>query len=232
MSRDLSRVRRARTVMTRGSLDSVCGVTIAERSGMVRPVALAVSILTFALTSSALAQPSLVQPLPQPVSPAPQVAEDDGYRNQILLASALGVGAFLGGAAAEGPDGRDTSASDALFAVGGITTFIVPPIIHFAHGELGRGGGSFGVRYGLAGIGALVGMSAYSCNEDEEFLCKMNGIGPGMLVGVAIASLIDAFAIAKQPTSEEPKRRGPLRVFQPVVTTTNGGGQVGLVGTF
>ncbi|MFN0249583.1 MAG: hypothetical protein ACKV2T_22045 [Kofleriaceae bacterium] len=189
--------------------------------------------MTLALTSSALAQPSLVQPLPQPVSPAPAPhdEEDAGYRNQILIASGLGMAAFLGAAAAEGPNGEDTPAFSALFAVGGITTFLAPPIIHFAHGELGRGGGSFGVRYGLAAIGALVGMSARSCNEDEDFLCKMDGIGPGAFVGVAIASVIDAFVITKQPESREATRR-PVRVFQPVVTATQSGGQVGLVGTF
>lgn len=202
---------------------------------MLRSVALGVPILTL-VSTSALAQPSLAPPFAQPppaqlpsaslVTEEPEVIVTS-YRDQILIASAIGVGSFIGGGLAEEPGGGDTPASNALFAIGGISMMFAPPIIHFAHGEIGRGLGSLGIRYALGSVGAWVAMSMYECDEEHDWFCKLDALGPGMLVGVSVASLIDAFAMTEQRTY---RTRG--RVLAPVVSATSDGGRIGLAGTF
>jgi hypothetical protein len=50
-----------------------------------------------------------------------------------------------------------------------------------------------------------------------------------MLVGVSVASLIDAFAMTEQRTY---RTRSTERVLTPIVLPSSNGGQLGLAGTF
>ena len=198
---------------------------------MVRPLAFGVSILTLAVSSSALAQPSLVQPLAQPAAlrTEPELVVTS-YSNQILIASGIGVASFLAAAAAEGPNGEDTPAFEKLWTVGMVSTFLAPPVIHFAHGELGRGFGSFGLRGTLASLGGLAAMAIDHCDPDTDgWFCELEAFAPGALVGVSIASLIDAFAMSEQ---RRYVTRPTERVLAPIVSASSHGGQVGLAGTF
>ncbi len=195
---------------------------------MVRPLVLAVSILT--LASTAYAQPSLVQPLVQPAAPAAADPElvVTSYSNQILIASGIGVASFLAAAAAEGPDGEDTPAFEKLWTVGMVSSFLVPPVIHFAHGEGARGLGSFGMRVAIASVGGLVAMGIDNCNPDSDgWFCDLEAFAPGALVGISVASLIDAFAM-----SEQRRYVTRERTFAPIVSASSSGGHVGLAGTF
>ncbi len=192
---------------------------------MLRPFAFAVPILTL-LSSSAVAQPSVTPLLqPAPMVEAPEVVITS-YRNEILVASALGVGAFLAGGLAEEPGGGDTEASDTLFAIGGIGMMFAPPVIHFAHGEYARGAGSLGLRWLGGSLGIAAAMAIHTCNSEQDWFCELDAIGPGLMVGVSVASLIDAFAMTEQRTYR------PRRVLAPVFAASSDGGQLGLAGTF
>lgn len=196
---------------------------------MVRPLAFAVPILT--LASTVHAQPSLVQPLAQPAAPPaePELVVTS-YSNQILIASGIGVASFLAAAAAEGPNGEDTPAFEKLWAVGMVSSFLAPPVIHFVHGEAGRGMGSFGMRVALASVGGLVAMGIDHCNADiDGWFCDLEAFAPGALVGVSVASLIDAFAMSEQ---RRYVTRPTERVLTPIVSASSSGGQLGLAGTF
>lgn len=135
---------------------------------------------------------------------------------------------MLGGAGglAEGEGGRDTEASNALFAIGGATTMLATPIIHIARGHTERGVGSLLMRGGLAGVGAVVAFAANSgCHDgessqgilDDDFLCELDYVGYGILGGLIVASAIDAAFM----TDERSARAGPRR---PGRTTTAGAG--------
>jgi hypothetical protein len=162
-------------------------------------------------------------------APQPEPAEVVGYQDQILIASGVGIATYLAAAASAGPDGEQTPAYDVLFATGTLVSFAAPPIVHFAHGEYRRGARSFALRVGLATVGGLVAMSMDSCEPDEQkenWFCEMDAVGPGALLGVTIASLVDA---AMTTPSEGPAR--PARV-QPILRASSNGGQVGLAGSF
>ena len=194
---------------------------------MLRRLALAAPILTL-VTSTALAQPSLVEPLPAPASPTEPPIEVTSYRSHILVASGLGIAALVGGAMAEGEDGRDTQASEALFGIGMATTFLAPPLVHIAHGEAKRGLASLGLRWGMASIGGFVAVAAANCDPDVDgWFCDLEAFAPGALAGVAVASLIDALTL-----TEQRRIRPTERTFAPVLSASSSGGHIGLAGTF
>lgn len=200
---------------------------------MLRSLALGVTFLTLASTS-AFAQPSLTAPATNdpfariPGEDEPEVVTTS-YRNEILIASGLGVGTYIAGAMAETPGGGDTEASDTLFAVGALGMMFAPGVVHAAHGEYGRGALSVVMRWAAGGLGAMAAMSLSTCDPSKDFLCELDALGPGMLVGVSIASLVDAFAMTSQ-TTYRPRRAE--RVLTPMVSATSSGGQLGLAGTF
>jgi hypothetical protein len=135
--------------------------------------------------------------------PATALADDEpttSYRSMTLTADAVGIGMLVAGGYAEGENGRDTDASNALFAVGGLTTLFATPIIHIARGHKERGVGSILMRGGLAGLGMAIAFSANNdCHDDKndglgdpDFLCELDYVGYGVLGGLIAASVIDA----------------------------------------
>lgn len=230
MSRDLSRVPVHVHVIALGSRVTSDGPGVADGRTMLRSVALAVPILT-TVAGAAHAQPSLApvrDPILEPVEVPEMIEETTTYRDQILVASGIGLAAFLGGMAAEKPGGGDTDASETLMGVGFLTVTFAPPAIHLAHGEIARGFGSVGLRWGLGMLGAVVAVSIHECDSTNDWFCELDAIGPGFLVGLSAASLIDAFGMSEQ------KRWRPRteRTWTPVVAASSQGGQLGLAGTF
>jgi len=145
------------------------------------------------------------------------------YYATTLTVDALSMGMFVAGMAAEGPNGRDTDTSNALMEAGLIGGFFGSPIVHFAHGHVDRGVKSMLLRGGLASLGMAVAIDTATCDEDT-LLCGFDRIGPGVLVGLSVASLIDA-ATQTEETHEEP-------AWIPQVAASSRGVQVGVAATF
>jgi hypothetical protein len=118
---------------------------------------------------------------------SPAAAEESRrYGWQILIADVASVGTlFAGSAAHEG----------LAVGVGAFSYIAVSPAIHLAHGEVGRGLGSLGLRLALPLAGMYVG-SAASAGE-------LDGAGAGMLAGVATATLLDAAFLARESRRRE-----------------------------
>lgn len=130
-------------------------------------------------------------------------AQTTSYRGYTLAADAVGLSLLVAGGFAEGDNGRDTAASEALFTGGILTTAFATPLIHLSRGHGGRFVGSFLLRSGLAGLGMVIAMEANSgCDDgqpasegtlfDDDFLCELDYIGYGFLGGLIVASALDA----------------------------------------
>jgi hypothetical protein len=175
------------------------------------------AILGLLFASSASAQPGLA-----PVSPPAE--EVTSYRTWTLASDAASLGLMLGSFAAEGPNGRDTSTSSTLLAVGLGGAFLGAPIIHAARGHWARAGGSLAMRWALAGAGMMIGVASQHCDSGDAF-CKLDGIGPGILGGLVVASLIDAVALTDE-------RRAPAPSWTPQVAAGRSGVSLGFAAHF
>lgn len=163
-----------------------------------------------------------------------EVVDDDletvSYKTYTLTTDLVGVSLLFAGAVAEGDDGRDSNASEALFAVGSLTSMFGTPVIHLSRGHAGRAVGSLVMRAGLAGFGAMLAMSANSdCHDNakndgsllgDDFLCELDYAGYGMLGGLVVASVIDAAFL----TDEKVERP----TWSPQLAATHEGVRAGL----
>lgn len=136
---------------------------------------------------------------------------------------------MLAGAIAEGEDGRDSTASEAMFTSGWLTMAFAAPAIHLARGQGGRFAGSLLLRAGLAGLGMTVAMQANADCDDgqppppgvffnDDFLCELDYAGYGIVGGMLVASALDAVFM----TDEKVEAR-----WAPQVWANRGGGGVG-----
>ena len=99
-----------------------------------------------------------------------------------------------------------------------------PGIVHFAHGNPGRGFASFGIRLGMPLAGAFVGAAAASGCDGYE--CEAVGAGVGFLLGMGGAIAIDAAVLAYDSPDSS---RQVARVL-PLVSVAPGHAYVGLAG--
>jgi len=177
------------------------------------------ALLIFATPLVAHADPpSLTAPI------APPSIEHTSYAAYTLTADGIGIGALIAGGIAEGPNGRDTTASDTLFTVGMLGSVFATPLIHGIRGHGMRALGSVLLRAGGMGIGMAVGISMASCSNGDAF-CKLDGAGPGMIGGLIVASIVDAAANTDE-TVERPAR------WSPVIAPRSGGGTIGFAAAF
>jgi hypothetical protein len=92
------------------------------------------------------------------------------------------------------------------FAFGG-------PIVHWAHGHVGKGFGALGLNVGLTSVGGLVGVAAIcsgGCNGEWSGLTQLFGFVIGGGVGLLSANIIDVAALSYEtvgPAAEEQSRR-------------------------
>ena len=92
-------------------------------------------------------------------------------------------------AGSQGGNSSDELATGALLGYG-----FGAGIVHFVHGNTGRGFASFGVRLGMPLAGAIVGAGLDSgCNS---YLCEADGAAIGLLLGMGGAIAIDAAVFA------------------------------------
>jgi hypothetical protein len=165
--------------------------------------------------------------LPPPVDTKlpPSRDKEHWYGGQIIgvvygsgLLLAVGVAASSGGIASLGGIG---------YALGG-------PLVHFAHGEVGRGFGSIGIMVGCATAGAIVGVAG-----------GKDGPAYGAIIGLVAAPILDSLRAYEPVTggadpSPEPmekkaknkRRLGESSGIVPSVVVGRGGVTFGLSATF
>lgn len=125
------------------------------------------------------------RPPPPPVAlrPAAPVVTEVTYRAPLLLVDLVGAGLIGLGAGLESSEAAITGAS-----VG----FLGAPVVHAVHRRPLAALGSFGLRAGVVGLGALVG---YATGESARVSDVNVPIYIGMGVGYFIAAIIDAAAL-------------------------------------
>lgn len=162
-------------------------------------------------------------------TPAPAPA--GSYHFQILAADAAAFGLFFGGVLAQGPDGRDTFASDSMMAAGALSFPLGAPIVHLVHGQGWRAAGSLALRLGVPLLGGAIGAGTATCTE-HDFLCGLPETGIGILVGSVVAAFVDGAFLARAPDGEEPPAPRGLASLSPRLTASHTGAVLGLGGNF
>jgi hypothetical protein len=165
-----------------------------------------------------------------------------GYQTLIADGASLAL-VTVGGTFAPSPGARSA------FGFAGVGSYLLAPfVIHAAHGQAGRGAGSFALR-ALAPVGgALVGLAVsamyLSVTDDPD-----NGLatairagtiaGLGMYIGAGVGAVaavtVDSAVLAREAERKEPiqaVRSKPMTVRPVIGMTGNGGASAGIAGTF
>lgn len=143
------------------------------------------------------------------------------YGWQTLISDGASLAALLAGSAI----GNDSKGNNTLAGLGLVSYEFAPGVVHFAHGNVGRGFASFGLRLGLPLAGAFLGASlASGCNTN---LCEAGGAGVGILAGMGGAIAVDAAVFAYDDRKHSTARHGGL---MPLVAVTPGQAWLGIGG--
>jgi hypothetical protein len=160
-----------------------------------------------------------------------QAAPTSWYGWQTLTSdgSAIALGALAYGADKAG----GTSITNVFWTASVATFFVGAPVIHWAHGHVGKGFGSLGLRVGLPlgafVVGALIGNATCSDKDSEDSYvgCPV-GVGAlAALAGLVAAPLFDAALLAREPVT--PPAAPPI---QAAFVPSDGGGKLVLAGRF
>lgn len=137
-----------------------------------------------------------------------------GWQLLVMDGAAFASGAYL---AINGRDanGRRPHAALSLWVPGYVVGFFGGPIVHFAHGQWGRGFASFGVRAGVGPLFALPGLMGYCSATGGTDGCTRTGALWGVTGGMLAAGLFDAFVFANETTDSERARYAPSVVVGP-----------------
>ncbi len=117
---------------------------------------------------------------------------------------------------------------------GAITFLLAAPLVHLANGNAGGSAWSLGLRLGLPASLALLGAAADTCGP-QELLCGLEGAAVGGLIGIVIASLVDATVLARtgaQRPAAEPSPSADAAGLQTFLVVDPRRGMVGLGGRF
>jgi hypothetical protein len=97
-------------------------------------------------------------------------------------------------------DGISVVTSPLLIGLGGYV--IAPPIVHWVHGNVGRGFADLGIRIGAPIALSLLGYTAFHSSHGSDDGGAAGAIG-GFLLGMVGAIVIDATVLAYQPVDED-----------------------------
>jgi hypothetical protein len=122
------------------------------------------------------------------------------YGWQIMTVDAIGYGAGIAFAFTHPRTraGKTIHPALAVWTFGYSIGVIGAPIVHFVHGEVGTGFGSFGLRLLAGPAGALPGLIGYCAASGGAKDCVAQGAQWGLLGGAIAASLLDAFVLARE----------------------------------
>jgi hypothetical protein len=141
------------------------------------------------------------------------------YGWQILAIDLGAIGlSSLGGAVSNTPGGV------ALTTIGGLAAFFGGPIVHWAHGYVGRGFASmFGLRLGLplggGLLGASLGCAASGCRSDAAIVIGAGiGVGLGWITGLIVDIAVLAYDDAPRPVWRS--RRAPATPWTSLATVS------------
>jgi hypothetical protein len=187
-------------------------------------VTLAALTLGGAGIRAAVAQPGITLPL----SPATPPSATPSYRRQVMIADGLAAGTMVGATAAGAwmfdPD--DFHLPVMVGSLGFTSYVLTTPIIHMAHGNVGRGLISGTIRILAPAIVASTAVSVRGLEEDDD------GYGgtffAGMAAGAAAAIAIDLWLLVPEGATET---SAPPR-FTPVAAVAPAGGVFGVAGTW
>jgi hypothetical protein len=153
------------------------------------------AIVCFSSRPAFGAEPPSPSPTPSDESPPFSHATDETtwYGWQTLIADALSIGVA---AATQGE----------AATVGSIGYLAGAPIIHATHGNLGKGAGSVGLRFGLPVVGGGIGVAISSCNGLHGY-CGLEAFAVGALSGMGAAIAIDSAVLAYERRPPRPLPR-------------------------
>ena len=199
---------------------------------------------------TAAPQPVVVYDTPPKPPEGPE--HEIWYGEQTLLLDGASTAMFIGA----GLTANSRTNLPGMLALGGTLNFLfAPPIVHFAHGRIGPGFGSFALRVALplevAFDGMLIGAALTSNNNGEDIPAgPIYGGLIGLGVGAVGASIIDAALLARYTTrevdpeaydpstdaaSDAPKktsRAKPSIEWAPTASPVTGGATFGVGGVF
>lgn len=113
-------------------------------------------------------------------------------------------------------------------AVGGLT--LGAPIVHWAHGNVGRGFASLGIRVGTPLL-TTFGVVALAMGSGSRMGPGLGEFGLGL--GAVIASVLDAFVLARTTEVIPPRQPAASRwSVEPRISASPSGASAGLGGTF
>jgi hypothetical protein len=191
-------------------------------------------LLALAITlAAALAATNASADEPVAAEPTPAARETEWYGYQTIATDAAAVGL--------------ASLSHAGKAAGAITYLIAAPVIHVAHGSIGKGVGDLGIRLVSPLTGALAGLllgglaGGKDTNSFGVLGAEATGAAYGLIIGAGLASALDATVLARREVSAAnekgaappPPARDAARVrVLPTVSPSSTGATAGVVGTF
>lgn len=150
--------------------------------------------------------------------PATSIADDESttsYRKYTLATDAVSLGALVASGLTEGQGRRDSVVTNTLLATGVASSLLTTPVIHYLRGHRERSLGSFLMRLGMAGAGALLAVTAnQDCTDTrnvpsdnmlgDDFLCEYDYAGYGIIGGLAVAMALDAAFLTDERVAAEP----------------------------
>lgn len=126
------------------------------------------------------------------------------YGWQTLLVDGAALGFTIGVAAV----GSETTWAGPVALVGGTTLYALGgPTVHFAHGNIGKGFLSFGLRVGLPALGMLSGILLEQPSCSGSWGCGLIGGVVGLGIGGITAIVIDASVVAYDEVPSRPHTR-------------------------
>jgi hypothetical protein len=156
---------------------------------------------------------------PRPAIAPLAVPQRQSY--SLLLGSAYVAAPLL--ALAVGGGLAELEADDTVAVLGGASMFLLPAIVHIAHGNDPHGALSFLEVAGSTGLGALVGgvvgytISYASCPEHDSERCDFAGL-PGLFVGSLLGGVTGYTAYAVYDVSSNASVLGAARRPSPAVS--------------
>lgn len=194
-----------------------------------RYLASTVALAAFIVVSPARADET--RPASSAVAPSDELAPSKWYGWQTLTTDGASAAVLAGAAAAKNSPLGYVSLGGYLFGA---------PVVHFAHGNPGRGVGSLALRMILPSIGFAFGYAAFHRSDRSEEWFNFSGLAEGMLFGlggVASCVALDASVFSYERAADASDAQAPARArykvsVSPQIGYVRGGALAGMGGTF